>query len=190
MIFLTVGTQLPFDRLAGAVNRWAGMHPGHEVIAQVGPTEMAFSSMRCERFLSPGSFEELFGSADLIVAHAGMGTILSAAERRKPLLVMPRRASLGEHRNEHQMATATRLESRLGLTVAWEENEVAGKIDSLLAQGAEGAPVVSATPDRSLLSFVRAFVFGDANPQGSPQPATGLWSQPPAGAIDARKPSR
>ena len=35
MIFATVGTQLPFDRLIAAVDRWAGTRPGREVFAQI-----------------------------------------------------------------------------------------------------------------------------------------------------------
>ena len=38
---------------------------------------------------------------------------------------MPRRASLGEHRNDHQLATARQLEARAGLAVAWEAEALA-----------------------------------------------------------------
>ena len=50
-------------------------------------------------------------AAAAIVAHAGMGTILTALETGKRLLVMPRRAALGEHRNDHQLATVSRSPS-------------------------------------------------------------------------------
>ena len=40
-------------------------------------------------------------------------------------MVMPRRASLGEHRNEHQLATASRLEHLQGLDVVQEPAELA-----------------------------------------------------------------
>ena len=40
MIFLTTGTQLPFDRLVRAVDEWAGgQEPGCEIFAQVLPAE-------------------------------------------------------------------------------------------------------------------------------------------------------
>ncbi len=35
MIFLTVGTQLPFDRLVAAVDAWAARQPGQEVFGQI-----------------------------------------------------------------------------------------------------------------------------------------------------------
>jgi UDP-N-acetylglucosamine transferase subunit ALG13 len=159
LIFVTVGTQLPFDRLVGKIDSWCASQPDREVIAQVGPSEREFRSMTVERFVTPERFEALFSAADLVVAHAGMGTILSAMEAGKPLLVMPRRAALGEHRNDHQMATAMRLEDRLGLAVAWDEEELPLKLDTMLERGAS-APRISPYADARLIGFVRSFISG------------------------------
>ncbi len=49
---------------------------------------------------------------------------LSALRFEKPLLVMPRRASLGEQRNEHQLATAKRLLEFDKVNVAFDESEL------------------------------------------------------------------
>ena len=70
-------------------------------------------------------------SSTAIVAHAGMGTILTALELGKPLLIMPRRAALGEHRNDHQLATAERFAAVDGVKVAFDETEFALKLDEL-----------------------------------------------------------
>jgi UDP-N-acetylglucosamine transferase subunit ALG13 len=40
--------------------------------------------------------------ADLLIAHAGIGFILTAMELQKLIVLFPRKASLGEHRNENQ----------------------------------------------------------------------------------------
>jgi hypothetical protein len=42
---------------------------------------------------------------------------------------MPRKASLSEHRNEHQLATAKRLGTRPGITVAWDAEELKHHLD-------------------------------------------------------------
>ena len=60
-------------------------------------------------FLSPSEFDKLFFKARLIVSHAGMGTVITALTHNKPVIIMPRIARLGEHRNEHQLATAAML---------------------------------------------------------------------------------
>lgn len=110
MIFVTVGTQLPFTRLIDAMDEIAG-RLDEEIIAQTGPGEGNWSNLDCRKNLEPEEFGKLFSAARVIVAHAGIGTILSARSRRKPLILLPRRFSFGEHRNDHQMATAGQVKS-------------------------------------------------------------------------------
>jgi len=57
----------------------------------------------------------------LIVSHAGMGSIISALKFKKPIIIFPRMAEKGEHRNNHQFATAKWLEDKSGIKVAWDE---------------------------------------------------------------------
>ena len=118
MIFVTVGTQLPFDRLIAAVDAWAGETGVGDVFAQIGPTAYVPRHIEFAQFIPPAECAQRMREADAIVAHAGMGTILNALQLGKPLLVMPRRASLGEHRNEHQSATARRFEELGSVAVA------------------------------------------------------------------------
>ena len=60
----------------------------------------------------------------MIVAHAGMGTIISAMQHQKPIIIFPRIAALGEHRNEHQMATAKKMKELGYVHVAFNEKEL------------------------------------------------------------------
>ncbi|WP_161957394.1 glycosyltransferase [Aestuariivirga litoralis] len=120
-MFVTVGTQLPFDRLIAAVDRWAATADA-DVFAQTGSASYVPEHMAWKRIITGTEANDWIRTADLVVAHAGMGTILTRCETGLPIIVMPRRAELGEHRNEHQSATAKRLAHLPGLTVA--ENEV------------------------------------------------------------------
>ncbi len=76
----------------------------------------------------------------MVVAHAGIGTILSARRHARPLVILPRKADLGEHRNEHQMATARAVAALPGVHVAWEAAEIAPFLDgaALAAAGESG----------------------------------------------------
>ncbi|MCG8015857.1 MAG: glucuronosyltransferase [Candidatus Thiodiazotropha sp. 'RUGA'] len=123
MILVTVGTQLAFDRMVGAVDRWVNKKD-IQVIAQVGPTEVCFSNIKYKSFLEQDELDHILKTSDLVVAHAGMGSILSSLSLGKPIIIMPRKASLGEHRNEHQMATARRFQNRPGVYVAWDEQQL------------------------------------------------------------------
>lgn len=131
MIFVTVGSDIPFDRLVQAVDRWARMNDRRDVFAQIGhggwePEFISFSAM-----LEPSEFKERLAACTIVVGHAGMGTILSALESSKPILVMPRRGALGETRNDHQMATARQLLELGRVNVAFDEVELQGCLDRL-----------------------------------------------------------
>lgn len=159
MIFVTVGTQLAFDRLVAAVDVWAGANPSVRVFAQIGPAEQNPRHIEHAPFLSPSRTQALMEEAELIVAHAGMGTVLSALGMGKPILILPRRAGLGEHRNDHQLATARWLEGRPGVHVAWETPDLGPMLDGRqrLAGGAAIAPFASgALVERLRLEVTRA----------------------------------
>ena len=158
MIFVTVGTQLAFDRLISAVDEWADAVPGREVFAQIGPSKVRPQHIDYAQFISPEECNQRMRSAKAIVAHAGMGTILTALEIGKPLLVMPRRASLGEHRNEHQLATARRFADLGKLRVAFDETELEGELDAL--DRAVAQPRISRFAPDGLVDQLRAFIVG------------------------------
>jgi UDP-N-acetylglucosamine transferase subunit ALG13 len=131
MIFVTVGTDLPFNRLVRVVDEWAGANGRRDVFAQIGETDWQPAHIGWSKFIQPPEFTRRFSEADVVVAHAGMGTILSALQFEKPILVMPRRASLGEQRNEHQLATARRLSELGKINVAMDETELRAMLDGL-----------------------------------------------------------
>lgn len=156
MIFVTVGTQLPFDRMSRAVDGWAGARGVTDVFAQLGPTELAPRHIEYRRFISPRECRERMLAARAIVAHAGMGTLLTALELGKPLLVMPRSAALGEHRNDHQLATARRFAETGRVSVAFDERTLPAKLDELDRLSA-GVPISPYAPE-GFISALRAFI--------------------------------
>jgi len=158
MILITVGTELPFDRLIRTVDEWARENNRTDVFAQIGEGGWEPGFIRFEHFIDPPEFSRLFASASAIVAHAGVGTILSALRCEKPILIMPRRASLGEQRNEHQMATATRLGQFLKVGVAFDEIELREKLMHL--DEFPVRPRIEAFASEGLRTAIRDFIHG------------------------------
>jgi len=70
--------------------------------------------------LDKEEFDDYFGKATLVIAHAGMGTIDMAMNTSKPILVIPRRKEFGEHVNDHQVWTARKF-AELGHIVYCDE---------------------------------------------------------------------
>lgn len=174
MIFVTVGTELPFERLVRVVDDWAREHGRTDVFAQIGRTDWRPSFIPCAEFLEPSEFNRHFAQATTIVSHAGMGTILSALRFEKPILVMPRRARLGEQRNEHQLATARRLLELDKIHVALDEHELLQRLDRLGELSARASTGAFAAP--ALTDAIREFIH-----RGSPLAAPAHSASPAAG---------
>lgn len=134
MIFLTVGTQLPFERLVEAVDAWAADHPETEIVAQVGRTLYQPRGFTVVPSLGPEQYHDTFARADVVISHAGMGTIITALEMNKPLLLMPRLAALNEHRNDHQVGTARHFDRYDLIRVVGDLAELSAELDDVLME--------------------------------------------------------
>lgn len=156
MIFVTVGTQLPFDRLVRTIDEWAGECGRSDIFAQIGPTRFTPKHIKYQEFITPEQFANHLTSASFVISHAGMGTILTALGLGKPIVVMPRLAKHNEHRNDHQLATARRLKQLGRVTVAMDEDEMRAYLNSLAS--VDVRPRISPYATDELLACVRKFI--------------------------------
>lgn len=165
MIFLTIGTHEPFDRLVRAVDQWCGDHPEAELFGQI--TDPGAAGYRPQHFpwvarLTPADYSDRFAQATLIVSHAGMGSIITALTSGKPIVILPRRGHLRETRNDHQFATARRFAGKPGIHVAETEAELPAALDrARAAAGTGGGTPISEFAEPELTRALRAFVHGE-----------------------------
>jgi UDP-N-acetylglucosamine transferase subunit ALG13 len=159
VIFVTVGTQLPFDRLISTIDAWAGRTGRRDILAQIGPSQLRPQFIEYRPFFSPEEFSRHFADAELVIAHAGMGSIISAMSQGKPILVMPRSASLHEHRNDHQLSIARRFRESGRIPVAMDENDLDAQLSQLKRIPVHSRIGLYASPE--LLQAVRVFMIGD-----------------------------
>jgi len=132
MIFVTVGTQFPFDRLIRAMDdAVAGGCVRDEVFAQVGRGGYRPRHMKWAEELDKDTYSRYVKEASAVVGHAGTGTIVVALEAGKPLLVMPRLSRLGEIVNDHQVRTARKFGEMGHILIAENELEIPGKLREL-----------------------------------------------------------
>ena len=167
MIFATVGTQLPFDRLLLALDTWAALHPDEQVVAQTGRSANRYAHLQTCAHLDQRAFAATCAAARVIVAHAGMGTILTALDLGKPLILMPRRADLGEHRNDHQRDTAAEMGRLSNVTVVDGSEALCVALTHALSACHLVTRKATATASPPLIEAVRSFIWTGAAPEAA-----------------------
>lgn len=156
MIFVTVGAQMPFDRLVKAVDQWAGESGRNDVFAQIGQSEYRPMNIQWTKFLQPEEFKCRYADAQVIVAHAGTGSIITALQLGKPILVMPRRADLRETRNDHQIATSEQFRRFESVAVAWDVQELMAKLGGI--GDLRGSQKIESSASLGLIEAIREFI--------------------------------
>ena len=151
---------LAFDRLICAMDDWAQVHPTQDVFAQIGSGTYQPNHMQWTRMMSPRKFQEAVKQASILVAHAGMGSFFMAMEMRKPVVMLPRRAAIGEHTTDHQLHTVEWLGKKPGVYVAMSEDQLAHAIDQALHSGNTITADFPKFAPEHFLKKIRQFIIG------------------------------
>ncbi|WP_051683730.1 glycosyltransferase [Blastococcus sp. URHD0036] len=105
-LFVTLGTIRPyrFDALVDAV--LASGLADERTVWQLGSTTRDDLPGRTFASMDAAEFAACLREADVVVAHAGVGTALAALENGVYPVLVPRRATRGEHVDDHQAEIA------------------------------------------------------------------------------------
>lgn len=132
MIFLTIGTQYPFERLLRAVDEACSQNLfEEELFGQIGTSSYQPRYFKFSESLDEERFNDFVSRSTAIIGHAGVGTISIALKHNKPLLTMPRLARYREHVNDHQVGLARKFESAGHILVAYTQLEIPEKVRQL-----------------------------------------------------------
>lgn len=119
IMFVTVGTSVydfqrifQFSALLTAENRDIISH----VVLQTGYSQpLSTGAYGCLveafKFTDRNHFDRLLCKSDLILTHGAAGTILQCAALGRRPFILPRRSSLGEHSDDHQVKSAATFEA-------------------------------------------------------------------------------
>lgn len=104
MILVLLGTQNnDFHRLLAEVElNIQNGNINEEVVVQAGFTKYKSDKMKIFDMISKENLEDLIKKADLIITHAGVGSIEMSLEQNKKVIAVPRLKKYGEHVNDHQ----------------------------------------------------------------------------------------
>ena len=105
MILVLLGTQNnSFHRLLEKIQE--NIDNGNikdNVIVQKGYTKFESKDMKLYNQLPLEDISELIEKADLVITHGGVGSIISAIEKEKKVIAVPRLKEYKEHVNDHQL---------------------------------------------------------------------------------------
>jgi UDP-N-acetylglucosamine transferase subunit ALG13 len=120
-VVVTVGTsqRYGFRRL---IERLHAILPSEaSVLWQTGSTDTDGLGLEASPYLGVEELSAAMSDADLVVAHAGVGSALTALRAGRCPVLVPRRQSHGEHVDDHQWEVAAALSSRgVAISVAVE----------------------------------------------------------------------
>ena len=140
----TVAGRLVYPIADTFVVQWEEMHKidegkiskKEEIIVQAGSTKYESKNMKIIDYMSVRKFEECIDRADLIICHAGVGTILTALKKGKKIIAAARLKQYGEHVNDHQLQILDNFTAE-GYILALEDFD---KIDLLIKQAKRFTP--------------------------------------------------
>ncbi|MDQ0240165.1 glycosyltransferase [Arthrobacter bambusae] len=145
-VFVTVGANqhIGFDRLIRDLHSL--IPPSWSAYWQYGPTNIDGLDLNGKPTLSAVEMARQLESADVVVSHAGTGSILSALMAGKIPIVVPRTASTGEHVDQHQEDLAG-FASEKGLAIVRDSSQIT--VEEMIAASrlaATRAKVLDALP--------------------------------------------
>jgi UDP-N-acetylglucosamine--N-acetylmuramyl-(pentapeptide) pyrophosphoryl-undecaprenol N-acetylglucosamine transferase len=115
-VVVTFGTQrgFGFRRAAATLARLLPQVTARDadILWQTGWTDVSGLGIDGRQLVPPADLAAAVTDADLVVAHAGVGSALLALDAGRCPVLLPRRHALGEHTDDHQAQIATALDAR------------------------------------------------------------------------------
>lgn len=110
-VVVSVGTQegYSFHRLYRAL---APLLDGCDVLWQTGTEDVSEFGIPGRTMVPHAELAQAIAEADVVIAHAGTGTAITALENGKVPVLVPRLAKFHEHVDDHQVQIARELEGR------------------------------------------------------------------------------
>lgn len=156
MIFVTLGTQdKGFSRLLDAIEREIkNGNIKEEVIVQAGYTDYESDNMKIYKLLPMEKFDEYVDKCDLLITHAGVGSIMSGLNKNKKIIAAARLKEYGEHNNNHQVQIASEF-SKLGYLLYLEDFN---KLDEILNKSKSFKPKKFKSNNEKFVKIVENFI--------------------------------
>lgn len=130
MIFVTLGTQkFQLNRLLVQLDELCQKRKiEEEIYAQTGHSNYTPKHYEHTDFLSRDKFEEKMRGSSLVITHSGVGSIITAMQNGKPVIVFPRLSKFKEHVDDHQCEIAEAFSKKNYVLLCRENDDLSEMI--------------------------------------------------------------
>jgi len=126
MIFVSVGTEkFQFNRLLACIDKAIeNKEIDDTVFAQIGCSDYCPKNYQYKDYISYEEMVKNIKLADVVIIHAGIGSVLLSLELDKIPILFPRVHKNNEHLDEHQLEFAKKIQTVNKVIVAYNEEEL------------------------------------------------------------------
>ncbi|RKD15076.1 hypothetical protein BCY91_05990 [Pelobium manganitolerans] len=156
MILVLLGTfSIEFSRpLIAIENALKKGKINEEIIVQAGHTTYHSNLLTIRSFINPTELEELYQRAEIIVTHAGVGSILRGFRMNKKIIAIARLHKFKEHVDDHQVDILEEF-ARNNYLIPWREDD---DFADLLAQARKFTPSPFVSTKKDLEGFIINYI--------------------------------
>jgi len=161
---MTLGTHgQPFDR---AIELVAPLDQEDDLLIQHGSTAPRPDLVTADwvDFLESQDLLTNIRRADVVISHAGVGSMITAVRNHRKPIVLPRLARFGEHVDDHQLQLANRFAER-GLVFVCRPDDC---MEELVYRARYTASIISPAQSAGLREAVAAVALVGAGAPRSP----------------------
>ncbi|VVB76066.1 UDP-N-acetylglucosamine--N-acetylmuramyl-(pentapeptide) pyrophosphoryl-undecaprenol N-acetylglucosamine transferase [uncultured archaeon] len=127
-VLLIVGSMYPMDRIVKEIDAQANKKR-IEVFAQIGDSAYLPKNIKYAKFLPEEKLIEKMRWADVVITHAGAGTIILALSSKKRIILVPRLKEHGEAVDDHQIELCRAMKNKYGINFVLDEKELRKEIE-------------------------------------------------------------
>ena len=121
-IMTNIGTMFPFDRLTKEIDKLGNKNL--DVFAQIGDSKYVPKNVKFVNFMDHTGFALNAKKQDVIISHAGIGSIIELMGLNKRIILFPRLKKYGEAIDDHQLEICKAFNKKYGIEYTTNEKEL------------------------------------------------------------------
>ena len=124
------------------------------IIVQAGNTMYHSTQLEIRQFFDSDELDTLYTAAEIVITHAGVGSILRGLKMHKKVIAIARLYKYQEHVDDHQLDILEEFANQ-GYLVAWNEGD---DITTLITKARNFIPTIFQQKQSELESFLMNYI--------------------------------